>query len=244
MKKSDKPLPEWEKLLSSAAHLQQIIPEAVLVGGTASAIHAKHRMSLDADHILGDLKDRFEEVLSQLEEIAEWKTARIKKPVLILGSLDGIETGILQLRRTKPLETETIKTKNGDIVIPTKEEILRIKAVLILRRNATRDYLDFCALSDHLENKTIHALNNFDELYDSINGQSPMLQLAIQLANPKPYDLNETDLPNYKNLKGKWTDWGNIENHCQKVGNLISEKIIARSSLDKAIKKIEKNRKI
>ena len=29
------PLPEWEALLSSAAHLQKIVPEAVLVGGTA-----------------------------------------------------------------------------------------------------------------------------------------------------------------------------------------------------------------
>ena len=31
-------LPEWERLLSSAARLQQILPGAVLVGGTAAAI--------------------------------------------------------------------------------------------------------------------------------------------------------------------------------------------------------------
>ena len=32
----DKVLPDWDALLSSAAHLQKIIPDAVLVGGTAT----------------------------------------------------------------------------------------------------------------------------------------------------------------------------------------------------------------
>jgi hypothetical protein len=50
------PLPEWEQVLSAAAHLQQLLPEAVLVGGTASAIHARHRFSRDADHVLADLR--------------------------------------------------------------------------------------------------------------------------------------------------------------------------------------------
>jgi hypothetical protein len=47
--------PEWERVLSAAAHLQRILPEAVLVGGTASALYAKHRLSTDADHVLADL---------------------------------------------------------------------------------------------------------------------------------------------------------------------------------------------
>ena len=45
-------LPDWEHVLSSAARLQRIVPDAVLVGGTASAIHAEHRFSRDADHVL------------------------------------------------------------------------------------------------------------------------------------------------------------------------------------------------
>jgi len=36
-------LPDWEQVLSSAARLQRILPQAVLVGGTASAIYAQHR---------------------------------------------------------------------------------------------------------------------------------------------------------------------------------------------------------
>jgi len=41
-------LPDWEQVLSSAARLQRILPQAVLVGGTASAIYAQHRFSRDA----------------------------------------------------------------------------------------------------------------------------------------------------------------------------------------------------
>lgn len=78
---SQQPLPEWDLVLSAAAHLQRILPDAVLVGGTASAIHARHRFSRDADHVLTDLRVRFDGVLSQLESVAGWKTARVQRPV-------------------------------------------------------------------------------------------------------------------------------------------------------------------
>ena len=146
----------WERLLSTAARLQRIVPEAVLVGGTAAALHAGHRMSRDDDHVVPDLRERFSEVLAQLESVAGWRTARVARPVLILGSLDGIETGVRQLTRAAPLETEVIERLGVSITVPTAEEMLRIKAVLILRRNATRDYVDFAALADHLARISHH----------------------------------------------------------------------------------------
>src|ERR1044072_5756554 len=82
---SESNLPEWEQLLSAAAHLQEILPDATLVGGTAVAIFAEHRLSRDADHVLPDLRERFDEVLAELEAAAGWRTARVKRPVLILG---------------------------------------------------------------------------------------------------------------------------------------------------------------
>ena len=105
MSKHTVPLPDWELVLSSAARLQRILPDAVLVGGTAAAVHAEHRFSRDADHVLSDLRRRFDEVLSMLESVAGWKTARVQRPVQIPGSLDGIETGVRQLVRNEPLET-------------------------------------------------------------------------------------------------------------------------------------------
>ncbi|HET6361076.1 MAG TPA: hypothetical protein VFH11_03365, partial [Gemmatimonadota bacterium] len=82
----------FEQVLEAAARLQEIVPDTVLVGGSAAAHHAGHRVSLDDDHTLGDLKRRFDEVLEALERTEGWVTSRIRRPVLILGSLDGVET--------------------------------------------------------------------------------------------------------------------------------------------------------
>lgn len=210
--------PEWERLLSSASRLQEILPGAVLVGGTAAAIHAEHRFSMDADHVLTDLRDRFDGVLAELESVAGWKTARLARPVQILGSLDGILTGIRQLIRTEPLETTTLDFGGVNLTVPTEAEILRIKGVLILKRNATRDYLDFVALATHLgTDATGEALRSFDRLYPQESGESALQQLQAQLANPLPYDLEESDLSEYRDLAPRWQDWGEVKSMCGRV---------------------------
>jgi len=217
-------LPEWERVLSAAAHLQQLLPDAVLVGGTASAIHVEHRQSHDADHVLSDLTTRFDDILAQLESVAGWKTAPVQRPVQMLGSLDGIETGVRQLIRKEPLETVVVNVKGQSITVPTKPEILRIKAALILKRNATRDYLDFIALADHLGlDAVVQALARFDALYPQPNGESALQQLQIQLANPMPYDLDSSRLNEYKNLDPKWHDWDTLRKTSASFATAIFE---------------------
>jgi hypothetical protein len=205
-------LPEWEQILSSAAHLQCILPDAVLVGGTVAAIYAGHRLSSDAYHVLTDLRERFDQVLAELESVAGWKTARIRPPVQILGSLNGIETGVRQLIRDRPLDTTEIECFGQRLTVPTLAEMLRIKAVLILKRNTTRDYLDFAALFDRMgEGDAVAALRSFDSIYPQPNGESALQQLQIQLATPLPYDLDEVNLAEYKHLVPKWQDWSAVQ---------------------------------
>lgn len=219
---SESNLPEWEHLLSAAAHLQEILPGATLVGGTAVAIFAQHRLSRDADHVLPDLRERFDDVLAQLEAVAGWRTARVKRPVLILGSLDGIETGVRQMIREAPLETLEVEISGGRVVVPTEEELLRIKAVLILKRNATRDYLDFAALAERLgTNRVEHALKSLDKLYPQPNGESALQQLEIQLSNPMPYDLEETNLSEYRHLHPGWHDWNRVKEICEIIATRL-----------------------
>lgn len=226
MPKHTAPLPDWELVLSSAAHLQRILPDAVLVGGTASAIHAEHRFSRDADHVLTDLRARFDTVLAQLESVAGWKTARVQRPVQILGSLDGIETGVRQLIREAPLETTVLDYHGERLTVPTDHEILRIKGVLILKRNATRDYLDFVALADHMgDERVAQALRSFDKLYQQDNGESPLQQLQVQLANAMPYDLEDTELSEYKNLAPQWHDWNTVKAVCAHIATVIFDRI-------------------
>lgn len=218
----DKPLPEWEALLSSAAHLQKIVPGAVLVGGTAAATYAHHRVSLDHDHVLTDLKERFDAILADLESVAGWQTARIKRPVLILGSLDGIETGVRQLIRSEPLETVEIEVDGVRLTVPTKEEMFRVKSVLALKRNATRDYLDIAAMSCMLGDDGVgNALSKFDAYYPQPNGASPLQQLANQLANPLPFDLDDTDLSQYKHLDKRYQDWNRVRDICAHIAVVV-----------------------
>jgi hypothetical protein len=220
-------LPEWEQVLSAAAHLQRILPGAVLVGGSAAAVYARHRLSTDADHVLTDLRERFDKVLADLESVAGWKTARIRRPVQILGSLDGIETGVRQLIRAEPLETTQIEYRGETITLPTEAEMLRIKAVLILQRNATRDYLDFVALADHMgDERVVEALRSFDRLYPQPNEESALQQLQIQLSNPLPYDLEELNLAEYKNLDPRWHNWEAVKAACVHFAILIFDHIV------------------
>jgi len=226
-------LPEWERLLSAAAHLQRIVPEAVLVGGTASALYAGHRLSADADHVVNDLRNRFDTVLAELESVSGWITARINRPVQILGSLDGIETGIRQLIRKEPLETQQIDCYGVQITVPTISEMLRIKAVLILKRNATRDYLDFAALAEQSGDERIAvALRHFDRFYPQPNGESALQQLQIQLATPLPYDLDEMNLSEYKNLTPRWQNWADVKTECIHCAMLIFDRVIGTEIME------------
>lgn len=96
-----------DQVLRSAARLQELIPDAVLVGGTAAALHAGHRESYDHDHVLADLDQRYEQVLEAVEASEGWATSvrASRPPMTILGSLDGIPDGLRYLRRVRPLET-------------------------------------------------------------------------------------------------------------------------------------------
>jgi hypothetical protein len=59
--------PDLVHVLESAARLQVVVPDAVLVGGSAAALWASHRTSFDHDHVLADLNSRFDTVLDAIE---------------------------------------------------------------------------------------------------------------------------------------------------------------------------------
>ena len=120
----------WERLIDVAAEFGLRHPDAVLVGGTVAALYAGHRVSLDADFILTDLRERFEQLLTALETDPDWVTARLNPPVLILGQFKGVETGLRQLRRDRALESTEIGLRGQRLRVPTLCEILRIKGWL------------------------------------------------------------------------------------------------------------------
>jgi hypothetical protein len=207
MARQDERLPDWERLLAAERHIQHLVPGAILVGGTAAAIHAEHRVSMDADHVVEDLRGRFDEVIATLEAVAGWQTERVQRPVLILGQLDGILTGIRQLRRNRPLET----TEVAGLRVPTVAEMARIKAWLLVTRHTVRDYLDTVVLLERLGEAGVRAaMRPFDEIYRQPSGTSPLSEVAERLAGATPRDLADIDLRQYRGLRAPWNDWDHV----------------------------------
>jgi hypothetical protein len=222
--------PDRQKVLAAAARLQELVSDAVLVGGTAAALHAEHRVSHDDDHVVRDLHERFDDVLAALEETEGWVTARVKRPVLILGRLDGVETGVRNLIRRRPLEVEEVAVGDRTVRVPTLPEIARIKAWLCLMRNATRDYLDFAALADRLGDEEAAAVVlGMDDYYaDQLGpgGRRVATQVARQLAEPRPDDLSEIDLVTYRRLERRWQDWGAVTDVCRRVAVRVLDRVV------------------
>jgi hypothetical protein len=206
--------PSLEQVLQKAAQLQALVPGAVLVGGSAAALHAHHRQSLDHDHVVADLADRFDSILEHLEALGDWSTAKAQPGKIILSELGGIETGVRQLQRSRPLESTEIDVRGERLVIPTAAEILRIKAWLALNRNQTRDYLDIAALADRVGlDEAADVLRGIDEYYADINRRPEAVatQLVKQLADPRPRDAEvTTQLASYKALEPRWHEWSTV----------------------------------
>jgi hypothetical protein len=207
--------PSPQDILERAARLQELVPGAVLVGGSAAALYARHRESHDHDHVVSDLAERFDSILENLEALGDWSTAKAQPGKIILGELGGIETGVRQLLRSRPLESAEIDVRGKPLVVPTAAEILRIKAWLALSRNQTRDYLDIAAIADSLGlDEAAAVLGGIDDYYADINARPEAVatQLARQLADPRPRDAEVTmQLADYKALDPRWHEWSTVK---------------------------------
>lgn len=220
--------PQLVKVLEAAARLQELVPEMTLVGGSAAALYAGHRTSFDHDHVLADLRERFDVVLEALEREEGWVTNRVRPGKIILGEIGDIEAGIRQLIRSVPLESQLVALPSGrQVRVPTPEETLRIKAFLIVKRNQTRDYLDVAALANRFGyGSAARALSEIDRFYtDPAQQGTPVAdQLVRQLAAPRPRDSRVTgQLADYKALTTAWHDWSAVVAACQGIARRIVE---------------------
>jgi len=220
--------PSLDAVLASAARLQEVVPDAVLVGGAAAAFHAGHRDSFDHDHVLADLAARFDAVLEAVERTDGWVTNRVVPGKIILGELGDIEAGVRQTIRRRPLETLDVELQGGARVrVPTLPEILRVKAFLVVRRNQVRDYVDVAALAERMGYPEAgRILAGIDAYYADQHGEGDGVasQVARQLADPRPRDRRTTaELHTYKRLEERWHAWSAVVAACRAVATAMLE---------------------
>jgi hypothetical protein len=221
--------PTLQEVITSAAKLQEIVPDAVLVGGSAAALYAGHRDSFDHGHVLQDLAERYGMVIDAVEASEGWATSvrASKPPFTVLGSLDGVEAGLRHLRRSRPLETVEFELGGGhSVVVPTFAETLRIKAYLVVQRNAVRDYLDVAALTDTIGvGSAAGILRDIDHYYldRSEDDESVLSELILKLAAITPRDPEVIpDLATYKGLVERWHDWSQVEGVCSDLSQELA----------------------
>lgn len=212
----------WGEVLRSATRLQELVPDAILVGGTAAALHAGHRVSFDHDHLLADLRERFDGMLTALEETEGWVTA------LAPARADPRQSGRGGDRppAADPHAAPERAVADGLTVrVPTLDEMLRVKAWLVVRRNATRDYLDVAALADRIgTGPAARVLVEIDAYYDAVDAPASRpvaTQLARQLAEPVPYDLDRVELRAYRGLHVRWQDWESVAAACGELATAV-----------------------
>ena len=217
--------PEFSSVVEKACKLQQAMREKVgieliAVGGTGAALHAHHRYSLDADHIVGTLTEHFDEVTEALDELPGWQTNRQTRPVLILGSFDGIEQGLRQQRpvRRTPVETEIVE----GLRIPTAADMLRIKAYLCADRRSVRDFVDAVALADQLGAEARSALALLNAAYAPLGALSPLLAFA-EACMSEPADKTLVELSNYKGIRAPYDSWEYLDCRRHALAQLAAE---------------------
>lgn len=227
--------PPLAAVLRSAAHLQELVPDAVLVGGSASAYYAGHRESFDHDHVLEHLAERYAALVEAVEASEGWVTSvrASSPPMTLLGSLDGIEAGLRQLRRTRPLEVEDVTLPGGEhLRVPTLPEMLRVKAYLVVQRNQVRDYLDTVALADRIGmGPAVQTLCSLDDYYaDRSAGQDSVLTAVVQrLSDPGPRDVRVTrQLSAYKGLTKRWQEWAAVVAAAHSLADAVVEELEGR----------------
>ncbi len=77
-----------------------------------------------------------------------------------------------------------ITVRGQTLRIPTVDEIVRIKGLLVVRRNAVRDYLDVAALADRIgTEETAQILAQLDAFYEAdegaLNDRMPVAMFSL-----------------------------------------------------------------
>src|SRR5665648_505290 len=189
--------PALVDVLESAARPQQLVPDAVLVGGSAAAAYAGHRLSFDHDHVVDDLRGRFDVVLEALEAEGEWVTNRVRPGKVILGQIGDIEAGVRQLVKRN-----------------------QVRDYLDVAALADRYGIDHAAAA-------LARIDDYYADQHDGQGEGVASQVVRQLAAPTPADTATLkELHRYKGLAPRWHQWSDVVSVCRRLAAAITKGVV------------------
>ena len=198
---------------------------------TAAAHHAGHRVSLDDDHVVADLRERFDDVLAALEETSGWVTARVQRPVLILGRLDGARD-----RGSEPDPPDAARSRSGPRPGIASCGCRRFPRSRASRRgcvcSATPPATIWTSPPWQTGSATVgpRPWSRRWIATTPISSARPdgasLRRWARQLAEPRPDDLGEVDLISYRRLDRRWHDWQTVVDVCRRVAVRVLDQLV------------------
>ncbi|MEK7509548.1 MAG: nucleotidyl transferase AbiEii/AbiGii toxin family protein [Patescibacteria group bacterium] len=118
-----------------------------LAGGTALALQAGHRVSVDLDFFTEDNQFKETELLAHLAEGGSWETD-VEEPGTIYGKLLGAKVSFIAYPFFLPAAEPHWY---GSIRVLDKQDIAVMKIIAISQRGRKRDFFDLFWCAHHIE---------------------------------------------------------------------------------------------
>jgi|GEM_PF-6388602 len=212
----------WHGILDAVLAVQALLPAATMIGGSAVTVHTGHRLSGDADLVLRDLARDWRQVRGDLEDLAEWITDYPKIPTNLMGRYGETRVSVRKLNRIRDIELAEVEYRGRTLRIAAPDELVRMKALAMLARNFTRDYVDLVALDMGLREvgrSAAAAISTFDDYYHEHKSAGSLArEVLTALAEPRPREEDpQAALDELAALRDDLRDWEQIRLRCQQM---------------------------
>jgi hypothetical protein len=212
----------WRGILDAVLAVQELLPGATMIGGSAVTAHTGHRLSGDADLVLRHLDRDWQQVRGELEDLQEWITDYPKIPTNLMGRYGQARVSVRKLNRLRDIELAEVSYQGRVLRVAAPDELVRMKALALLARNLVRDYVDLVALDAGLRavgGSAAGAVAAFDDYYrEHRSAGSLARQVVAALADPRPREGDpQAALDELAALREDLRDWEQVRLRCQRI---------------------------
>ena len=184
-----------------------------LAGGTALALQAGHRKSIDLDFFTTKSKFNSETVLRNFSGNSEWHTS-FDEDNTIYGALFGAKASFIAYPFFVPQQKYI---KYGRVNVLQKRDIAVMKIVAISQRGKKRDFFDLFWCAHHVE-PLIEIIKRLPVQYPSVaHDYHHILKALVYFDDAESDPDPEVDFD---------ADWKTVKNFFQKEIPLIMDKLI------------------